>query len=321
MKEPDCSELNVSVMEAARRPASLGSYAAARKVAPYGALTLLALLALTGGADAAEIGATATWDTAGSVESWTKDNSRVTVSNPEDYLQMSFLAQYGPPSPEWCRVYSVSNAMTGDYVAAGIGSIGFRFKAENAAPSAMWLSIRSGVSGNEWFVPLEVAEVGSWKDYSISLAYGAGWYKGPEQTEAQYEADLRNVTRVGVYVRRSSIGAAERYCVDDFGLGATLRVDSDRDGMTDGAESAAGTDPLNPASRLRVRSEEKRGSGIIVKWDSVEGKVYGILRTSSMFDAFVPIASGIPATAPENTYIDTTTVGNGPYFYKVRVEP
>ncbi|MDG2124122.1 MAG: thrombospondin type 3 repeat-containing protein, partial [Verrucomicrobiales bacterium] len=53
--------------------------------------------------------------------------------------------------------------------------------------------------------------------------------------------------------------------------------DTDSDGQSDGAEvKAAGTDPLNPSSVLRIVSINAPSSEVTLTWTSVPGKTYTI---------------------------------------------
>ena len=122
-------------------------------VLPWSAV---ALIALCFAAHGALQGTTATFDTPGSVDGWASDNTRVTLSNPDSWLEMTFRAQYGPSMPETCRVFASTNtlggALTGDFVKGGIAQINFNLMAVEAAPSAIWLTVLSG-SGREGYLP------------------------------------------------------------------------------------------------------------------------------------------------------------------------
>lgn len=101
------------------------------------------------------------------------------------------------------------------------------------------------------------------------------------------------------------------------------KADSDDDGMGDGAETRAGTNPTNSASLFDIESQgsaDWNGEGIVVRWQSVGGKQYEILRSTNIASGFTSIASHISATEPVNATTDTTATAEGPYFYKIRVE-
>jgi streptogramin lyase len=98
-------------------------------------------------------------------------------------------------------------------------------------------------------------------------------------------------------------------------------ADSDGDGMSDAEELAAGTDPTDPASVLSVTVESSGAPGeVVIRWPSVEGRTYTILRALDLMDGFSELTSGIAATPPENAYMDVLP-DEEPRFYRVRVQP
>jgi hypothetical protein len=60
--------------------------------------------------------------------------------------------------------------------------------------------------------------------------------------------------------------------------------------------------------------------GIRVDWLSTANQVYALQRSSNLAAAFSDLATGIAATPPTNSYRDATATGNGPYFYRLRVD-
>jgi len=96
------------------------------------------------------------------------------------------------------------------------------------------------------------------------------------------------------------------------------RTDTDEDGFPDIAEFRAGTDPVNAASLLRIRSLTTDAKGSILRWESVAGKRYDLYQTTNLLSPAVPLVTAIPATPPTNIFADA--LGPGPArFYQVRL--
>jgi hypothetical protein len=99
-------------------------------------------------------------------------------------------------------------------------------------------------------------------------------------------------------------------------------ADADGDGVSNYQEYLAGTDPLNKNSLFILTSiRPNPQGGIDVSWQSVSNKTYTLLRSSDLSQTFAPVQSGIAATAPTNTFCDSTAIGPGPYFYRAMLEP
>jgi hypothetical protein len=96
-------------------------------------------------------------------------------------------------------------------------------------------------------------------------------------------------------------------------------ADPDHDGMNNYAEYLAGTDPNDPASALRFTQILPVTGGMQLKWLSADFKAYALQRSSSLASGFVDIQTGIPGTAPTNTYIDSTAP-MGSFFYRLRID-
>ena len=102
---------------------------------------------------------------------------------------------------------------------------------------------------------------------------------------------------------------------------ADANTDADGDGMTNLAEYLAGTDPRSIASYLRVDSIlATPGNGVQLTWGSVAGRLYTILRSTSLPNGFVPIAIHLQATPAQNMFIDSTATNAPAYFYRLQVE-
>ncbi len=102
--------------------------------------------------------------------------------------------------------------------------------------------------------------------------------------------------------------------------GVSATDDPDHDGMNNLQEYLAGTNPLDSQSRFEVLRVTPDASGSTIEWSAVLGKTYSLQRSGDLLTGFVTISSGIPGTEPTTVYRDTTATGDGPFFYRVRVE-
>jgi uncharacterized repeat protein (TIGR02543 family) len=98
--------------------------------------------------------------------------------------------------------------------------------------------------------------------------------------------------------------------------------DKDGDRFPNWMEFQAGTDPTNGASFLGVTefASQAGGSGYVVTWPSVTGKVYALQSATNLVTpGFTNIASNVQATPTQNVYTDV--VDNAAVrFYRVTVE-
>lgn len=102
-------------------------------------------------------------------------------------------------------------------------------------------------------------------------------------------------------------------------------ADADGDGLCNAGEFLAGTDPTDRASRFRVRdmlhgeaAGQPAAGELVLRWASLEGRVYDVLRAETLAGPYVPVASGVPATPPTNSHT-VQTAGRTAGFYKIVV--
>ena len=98
--------------------------------------------------------------------------------------------------------------------------------------------------------------------------------------------------------------------------------DNDGDGMNNWREWRCETDPTNRLSLLKCIADNSlvTSTGIVVRWQSVAGKLYTVERSTNLMSPFKEIATDILAEAESTTHTDTTAVGSGPWFYRVGVK-
>ncbi|NCC50777.1 MAG: hypothetical protein EOM20_06115 [Spartobacteria bacterium] len=101
------------------------------------------------------------------------------------------------------------------------------------------------------------------------------------------------------------------------------QADSDVDGMMDGAEVIAGTSPTNAASFFALEGgapADYSGDGFVLRWNSVSGRQYTVMRGDAITGEFSAVASDLGATPPINVYTDLTAVVEARCYYKIQVE-
>lgn len=97
-------------------------------------------------------------------------------------------------------------------------------------------------------------------------------------------------------------------------------TDGDEDGQSNWAEFVAGTDPTSLASRLALNGITPTASGFEVRWQSVSGRRYSLLKSTTLDGEFTAVETGLAANPPENRYTDEPVV-DATAFYKIQVEP
>ncbi|MBN1268990.1 MAG: hypothetical protein JXB04_05340 [Kiritimatiellae bacterium] len=100
-------------------------------------------------------------------------------------------------------------------------------------------------------------------------------------------------------------------------------ADTDNDGLTDGEEWLAGTDPCSDGSVFQcseILAEDLPMLGMVLRWPSVSGRVYGISASSNLLTSdFWPLTSGLPATPPENVWTDAVGEAESLRLYRIDV--
>ena len=94
-------------------------------------------------------------------------------------------------------------------------------------------------------------------------------------------------------------------------------VDSDGDGMNNANEVAAGTNPLDANSVLRILTLTP---GNLLTWASVSGQTYQVYFTTNLSSSFTPLSGVITANSPTSTYLDTLAT-NASRLYRILVAP
>ena len=106
--------------------------------------------------------------------------------------------------------------------------------------------------------------------------------------------------------------------------GSANFFDSDGDGFNNWQEWRCDTVPTTKSSALqfdgimRLRAPD----GAIIRWASTNSRTYALSRCTNLLfqPPFQPLVTGITGQAYSTSYTDTTTVGHGPWIYRIEVE-
>ncbi len=108
--------------------------------------------------------------------------------------------------------------------------------------------------------------------------------------------------------------------VTDGDYEAADLIDADGDGLMAWEEYVAGTVPTDAASVLKLNSISNTVNGLVLSWQSVEGKSYSIVTNTSLTnDNSGTAVSGITGLDGETAYTSTVS-GAGTVFYEIGVQ-
>lgn len=99
------------------------------------------------------------------------------------------------------------------------------------------------------------------------------------------------------------------------------QLDSDGDGVPNWQEAIAGTDPQKAQSFLRITrvAYANLDQSFLLEWPSETNRTYRVLRSTSVCGVYQPVATGLVATPPLNTFRDLSPGPSGA-FYRIEVE-
>jgi hypothetical protein len=98
--------------------------------------------------------------------------------------------------------------------------------------------------------------------------------------------------------------------------------DPDHDGMNNWQEWRSGTDPLDFASALRMSAPVVNSSGVLLKWQSISGVTYYLMRSTTLSPQplFLDLQSNLVGNAGETTFVDTNPPTSSLTLYRVGVQ-
>lgn len=150
----------------------------------------------------------------------------------------------------------------------------------------------------------------------------------PVQTNDSAGTDMQHLAVMKQFALLTCSDCDDDGMLDAWELGnfgslttATARTDWDGDGFPDASEYQAGTQPTNGASALfMTESTAASPSAYLVRWDSVAGKRYRILRSTNLLSGFTAIRTNVAADAPGNVITDVPPQGST-VLYGVGLDP
>ncbi len=229
----------------------------------------------------------------------------------------------------------------GDYLSNGVATVSFRIYCDY--PTEAWLAFRNENSPRWWQLGLGLQETGKWQTVTVPILPSVlRELRGATDWNA-FEADLRNVTWVGVIIRRNSSLNGQMVKIDDFSLsgpGADFAAwmaqyegsgtwgdsktplpggDLDGDGVVNSDEWVAGTSAGDSNDCLRLSIELGNTKGTRLRWNAKAGRVYNLWRSTDLNQGFNKIGDDVvvPSSAEVTTVEDDNAMG--PVFYRLDV--
>ncbi len=99
-------------------------------------------------------------------------------------------------------------------------------------------------------------------------------------------------------------------------------ADDDGDGVTNGDELAAGTDPFSAVSAFRIIEIARQTDDIRVTWETGIGKTNALQRSAIVSGGYSDIFTVTNTTGSVTNYVDPSAGTNSPsLFYRVRIVP
>ncbi len=103
---------------------------------------------------------------------------------------------------------------------------------------------------------------------------------------------------------------------------ATAAADDDGDGISNGGELAAGTDPFDADSALRIVQIARHTDDIRVTWETAPGKTNALQRAPAVTGVYSDVFTVTNTTGSVTNYLDDAAGTNAPHlFYRVRLVP
>ena len=162
----------------------------------------------------------------------------------------------------------------------------------------------------------------------VSYESGAAQFVFPAQGQAALSSkDRGKMERVDLLVSvtpedSDHNGLPDAWETHYFGyVGVDPNADADGDGMTNGAEYRAGTDPKSEASLFKfINIAARPEGGVLIQWSSAENRIYVLERSTTLLQGYAPIAT-ITNLTGQSALEFTDSGAPAPAVYRIRLQP
>jgi len=97
-------------------------------------------------------------------------------------------------------------------------------------------------------------------------------------------------------------------------------ADPDGDGWTNAQEFAAGTNPTDSTSLLKITQMQTSGADMVMSFPTTPGKTYRVERSDTLQSgSWLPVQDNIPGTGSFIQITDANGAGQGKRFYRILV--
>lgn len=154
-----------------------------------------------------------TWDSG--LAGWTNTTGFATMSNPSNYLRITFGSQSGEPVYEEDTIFSSGADFTGNYQTSPLPmAVTFSFYVEDVLPLSTVLYLHSPTNDNRWEYALTNLVVDSWIEQEVIFSYSAGW-SGPGGA-SEFWSDLADIDWIGINIARKLDTIQQVYGIDNW---------------------------------------------------------------------------------------------------------
>ena len=102
----------------------------------------------------------------------------------------------------------------------------------------------------------------------------------------------------------------------------TAEDDADADGMSNREEFRTGTNPTVSSSVAAIQSVRISGSDVIVRFNTVAGKVYRLEKAARVEgESWTTVGAVMSGTGDAQEATDAGAAGSGRFFYRMRISP